>query len=261
MTTLAVVSDTHLSADPVSASALRHALARIEAGTRPDALLLPGDLTADGDPAAYRLLRETLDPVAARLGVPVVTVMGNHDEGGAFRAALGAPESTTRVGGLRVIALDSTVPGHHHGLLGPARLAALAAELDTPAPAGTVLVLHHPPLPSAVPSVDLLRLRDADRLAEVVAGSDVRMIVSGHAHHAGAGALAGIPVWIAPALVYQVDVFPPAGRLRGVAGAGISRIDLIDGATVASAVPLDGDPVYDVDAAERIAWMRARIPG
>jgi len=259
MTWLAVVSDTHLTGDPESAATLRRALDRLGAGTRPDALLLPGDLAADGEPAAYAMLRELLDPI----GAPVVPVMGNHDALAPFTSSFGAPDRVVRVGGARVVALDSTVAGHHHGRLDPDQLKWLAAELTAPAPEGTVLVLHHPPLPSPVPSVDLLRLREPEKLAEVLSGSDVRMIVCGHAHHAGAGVLAGIPVWIAPALYYQVDPFPPAGRLRGIAGAALSRIDLFrDGtdAAVATAVPLDGDPVYDVDAAQRIAWMRERIP-
>jgi 3',5'-cyclic-AMP phosphodiesterase len=256
VTWLAVVSDTHLTADPASAATLRTALARIEAGSRPDALLLPGDLTADGEPGAYALLRELLEPVS----VPVVPVMGNHDELGAFTGAFGTPDRVVRAGGTRIVALDSTIVGHHHGRVEAAQLEWLAAELADPAPEGTVLVLHHPPLPSPVPSVDLLRLREPEKLAEVLSGSDVRMIVCGHAHHAGAGVLAGIPVWVAPALLYQVDAFPPAGRLRGIAGASISRVDLFPDAATATAVPLDGAPVYDVDAAERIAWMRERIP-
>lgn len=256
MTWLAVISDTHLTADPTSTSTLRTALARIEAGARPDALILPGDLAADGEPGAYARLGELLDQVS----MPTVPVMGNHDELGAFTAAFGNPDRVVRAAGTRIIALDSTIAGHHHGRVEAAQLDWLAAELAEPAPEGTVLVLHHPPLPSPVPSVDLLRLREPEKLAEVLAGSDVRMIVCGHAHHAGAGVLGGVPVWVAPALIYQVDAFPPAGRLRGVAGASISRIDLFTDAAVATSVPLDGGPVYDVDAAERIAWMSERIP-
>jgi 3',5'-cyclic AMP phosphodiesterase CpdA len=259
VTSLAVLSDLHLTGDPGSAVVLREALAVVGAGARPDALVLPGDLAADGEPAAYDLLGSALaDSDVA--DVPVVPVMGNHDELGAFTAAFGTPDRAVRVGGARVVALDSTIRGHHHGLVDPDQREWLAAELATPASEGTVLVLHHPPLPSPVPSVDLLRLREPEQLAEVLAGSDVRMIVCGHAHYAGAGALAGIPVWVAPALYYRVDAFPPAGRLRGLSGPAISRIDLLEGSAVATASPLGGDTVYDVDAAERVAWMKERIP-
>ncbi|ODU07555.1 MAG: hypothetical protein ABS81_00095 [Pseudonocardia sp. SCN 72-86] len=274
---LVVITDVHLTADPASAAELRRALARVEAAVRPDALLFAGDLADTGDPAAYRLLRDTVDPVAARTGARVVLAMGNHDERAAFRAGArpdaggrplpGAGDDPARpcatvhdVDGLRVVALDSTVPGHHHGELDDDQLAGLAAELATPAPAGTVVVVHHPPLRSPVPSVDLLRLRRPERLAEAVAGTDVAMIVCGHAHHTGAGALAGVPVWIAPATAHRTDALPPTGRLRGTTGAAVSRVDVGPAGAVATEVLLDGDPVYDVDAAERLAWMRDRIP-
>jgi Icc protein len=53
-----------------------------------------------------------------------------------------------------------------------------------------------------------------------------------------------------PALVYQVDAFPPAGRLRGLRGAAISRVDLVDGAAVTTAMPLGTEPVHDVAVAK-----------
>jgi 3',5'-cyclic AMP phosphodiesterase CpdA len=271
---LVAISDVHLAAegDPQGTEALenlRRALAAVEASlSAADALLLPGDLTADGDPGAYRTLRELVRPVAERLGAEVVRAMGNHDERAAFHGSLlgtARPQETPHdavheVGGLRIVVLDSTVPGHHHGELDEDQLGRLAGVLAEPAPEGTVLVLHHPPLPSPVPSVDLLRLHHRERLAAVIEGRDVRMIVCGHAHYAGAGALAGVPVWIAPALVYRVDALPAAGRLRGARGPAVSRIDLIEGTAVGTAVPLEGATVYDVDAAERLAWMRERIP-
>ena len=48
--------------------------------------------------------------------------------------------------GLRIIALDTSVPGYHHGELTDAQLAWLADVLATPAPHGTLLALT-PPLP------------------------------------------------------------------------------------------------------------------
>jgi hypothetical protein len=62
-------------------------------------------------------------------------------------------------------------------------------------------------------------------------------------------------------LTAAVDAFPPAGRLRGVAAPAFSRIDTLGETVVASAVPCGGSPVYDVDAAERIAWMHEHLQG
>ena len=131
------VSDTHLLAGnrPLggrydTAANLTATLAAVErTGVRPDAIVFTGDLTDLGEPEAYAALREAVEPVAARLGAPIVWVAGNHDERPALRAGLldapPTPDPVTSVhdlGGLRLIALDSTVPGWHHGDLDLAQL-------------------------------------------------------------------------------------------------------------------------------------------
>ncbi|HEX3778396.1 MAG TPA: metallophosphoesterase [Pseudonocardiaceae bacterium] len=265
--TLIQFSDTHICPDGEllhgsvdTFGALERAIDRVlAAGIRVHGLLLTGDLADDGKPEAYRRLAALLRPAAERLGASVVYAMGNHDERTAFAAELldtpldtppsGPLDSVHLIGGVRVIALDSTIPGRPDGRLVPEQLAWLRAELARPAPRGTILVLHHPPLPSPVAPVHLLRLRDAEELAAALAASDVRLVLTGHAHHTGCGALAGIPVWVSPALAYRLDPLPPPGRMRGVGGAGFSRIDLIDGTFVATAVAVGAaDPVYDLDA-------------
>ncbi len=92
--------------------------------------------------------------------------VGNHDVGEAFCAVLGtghlnasgedvgrsAPSvsgvcaAASAVGGLRVVTLDNLVPGEVLGRLGTEQLDWLRRVLARPAPAGTVLVLHHPPI-------------------------------------------------------------------------------------------------------------------
>jgi len=264
--TLLQFSDTHILPEGELMHGQVDTLANLEAaielvaasGARVAALLLTGDLTDSGAPEAYRRLRGVITPFAERIGADVVYVPGNHDERTAFRAELlHGGQSSDRVhwaGGLRIVVLDSSVPGRHDGHLSDAQLGWLAEELARPAPLGTVLVLHHPPLPSPVPTVHLLRLRGADRLGAVVAGSDVRLIVTGHAHHTSSGVLGTIPVWVSPALAYRVDAMSPSGRLRGAEGAGFTRIDLIDGSLVATALPVErGVDVYD---SERDAMVR-----
>ncbi|WP_410656944.1 metallophosphoesterase family protein [Amycolatopsis sp. lyj-112] len=262
--TLIQLSDPHIVADPGgrlhgrvdTLAVLESALDTVtRSGAEVHGLLLTGDLTDDGSPVAYRRLRAAVE----RLGVPIVYAMGNHDDRAAFRSELlGKPGSepyhaTHEIDGVRIVVLDSTRPGRHDGHLDDDQLKWLRTELVKPAPRGTVLVVHHPPLPSPVPTVHLLRLRDAGRLAESLAGSDVRLVVTGHAHHTGCGALAGIPVWVSPALAYRVEALPPRARLVGSAASGLSRIDLIDGAFVATAVDVGAAmPVYDEDEATRV---------
>src|SRR5690606_21282035 len=132
-----------------------------------------------------------------------VWVMGNHDERPAYSAGLFGEESSAPqdrvelVGGLRIVSLDSTVPGYHHGDLRDSQLEWLRDVLAEPAPDGTILALHHPPLPSPVEIMAILELQRMERLADVVRGTDVRGILAGHLHHAMSGMFAGIPVSVA----------------------------------------------------------------
>ncbi|MDO3648426.1 metallophosphoesterase [Nocardia mangyaensis] len=263
--TIVQLTDTHLrpAGELLRGAVDTHAnLTRVltllrEAGRPIDALVLSGDLTDDGSPEAYRRLREAVEPVAAELDAQIVYAMGNHDERVAFAVELLDREpgtvdpdqphdQRTEIDGLRVITLDSTTPHRHDGYLEPEQLVWLAAQLREPAPRGTLLILHHPPLPSSVPATDLLKLDNADELAAVVAGTDVRMILCGHNHLTAAAALAGIPVWIGPALAYRLDPMAPVGRQRGFFGFGYSRVDLVGETILATAIEATpAEAVYD----------------
>ncbi|OCW85225.1 metallophosphatase [Nocardia farcinica] len=276
--TIVQLTDTHIVApggllrDMVDTTEnLRVALERIVgSGRRVDALLLSGDLTDSGDPRAYRRLRSLVEDAAGALDAQIIYAMGNHDVREPFRTelldqdpydetALGAPHDTVHdLRGVRVITLDSTRPTRHEGWLSEAQLGWLRAQLATPSASGTtVLVMHHPPLRSAVAPLDLLRLQDADRLAEAISGTEVAMIVCGHSHVTGSGAIAGVPVWIGPAMSYRLDPFATKGRHRGFVGFGFSRIDVIDGSAVATAIEATAaEPVYDVPEEQTLARLR-----
>lgn len=257
------LSDTHITSggnlhgEVDSLANLVTILSSVEqSGSRPDLLLFTGDLADKGEPAAYARFRSAVEPFADRTGVPVLLVPGNHDERDAFREHLlgwapdGQPVNQVRdVGGLRVVAVDSTVPGAPHGKLGDAQLEWLRAELAAPAPLGTIVAMHHPPISGPAEFGGIVTLHDAGRLAEAVTGTDVLMIVAGHTHHASAGALAGVPVWVATATAYQMDVLAAGGDvMQGRPGSAFTRIDVRNGAAVATHVPvLDGAPLYTVD--------------
>ncbi|MYV97994.1 metallophosphoesterase [Streptomyces sp. SID3343] len=245
---------------------LRQALAAVEAAEpTPTALLFTGDLADTGDIRAYRRLRTAVTEAAARIGAPALYGMGNHDDRSAFREGLlGAAPSTdaydfTHVEkGVRVIMLDSTTPGSHSGDLTDDQLQWLRAELAEPAAGGTVLGLHHPPIPTPLAFLERLSLRDPSRLGRVIAGTDVRIVLTGHNHHATCGALAGIPVWAAPAVAYRADVFPPAGTYQGVTGVGYTRVDLYDDCATATFVPVGPiEPVYAYERAKVDRYLTA----
>jgi len=175
-----------------------------------------------------------------------VFVPGNHDERRFLRAnLLGAPgeesdgpiDQVHRFGHLRLISMDSTIPGDDAGALSDDQLTWLASELETPAPSGTVLALHHPPIHSPITTMDRIGLADADRLARIVSGTDVRLVIAGHNHHASAGMLGTVPVWVCPALSYRSDPMEER-RYVGLPGSAFTRIDVFDGSPLVTVVPL-----------------------
>jgi 3',5'-cyclic-AMP phosphodiesterase len=268
------ISDTHLRAhdsrlyDTVDAEAyLARALAAIDAsGVRPDALIFTGDLADHGEAEAYAAVRALVEPLAERLEAKVIWVMGNHDDRAAFRSALlphdesaaTAPvDRVDELDGLRVVTLDTTVPGSHHGEISPAQLTWLAEVLRTPAPLGTILALHHPPVPSVLDLAASVELRDQRSLARVLRGTDVRAIIGGHLHYSTFATFAGIPVSVASATCYTQDLTVPAGGTRPRDGAqGFNLIHVYDETIVHSVVPVDAaEPLQYVDAAESAARL------
>lgn len=270
------LSDTHLRAggaplyDRVDSEAyLARAIAGIEAsGVRPHALVFTGDLADFGEDDAYVRIRALVEPLAERLGARLIWVMGNHDDRGAFRSHLlpgdaadaAAPvDRVDEVDGMRIITLDSTVPGHHHGEVTTAQRGWLRDVLATPAPLGTILAMHHPPVPSVLDLAASVELRDQRSLADVLRGSDVRAILAGHLHYSTFATFAGIPVSVASATCYTQDLTVPAGGTRPRDGAqGFNLVHVYDETVVHSVVPLDGaDALQYVDAEESQERLRA----
>jgi 3',5'-cyclic AMP phosphodiesterase CpdA len=252
---IAHISDTHLLGGNRKlfstldvASNLTRVLDRLRAGDQKiDALVFTGDLTDIAESDAYRWLRSQVEPAAAEMGAELVWVMGNHDERAAYSRELfddesdGVQDRVYDVGGLRVISLDTSVPGYHHGAITEEQRAWLAQELATPARYGTVLAMHHPPLIAHSPLVRLIELEEMSLLEPIVRGSDVRAILAGHLHYSSFGNFAGVPVSVASATCYTVDLGADKSLLiSAVDGAqSIQLIHLYDDSVVTSVVPAE----------------------
>ena len=250
--TLLQISDTHITSGQLlfgqvdTLAQLERSLRIVAEGRRHfDVMLLSGDLANDGQPEEYRRLRAAVEPVAARLGVPVVYMPGNHDDRAAVRTELmdepagnGAPiDRVLDLDGLRLILVDSTRPGRGDGFFSEEQAAWLSEVLASPAPAGTVLAIHHPPLPTADEFMAEYAFRDRARFSASIAGSDIRLIVSGHWHQPGGGNLAGYPIWIGGSTATTTAPLAPSTE-RFVEGSSVSLIELFgDGSVVAQAVP------------------------
>lgn len=256
------LSDTHLYGDGRlqyglvdTLEALDRVLVRAGELETVDLVVVSGDLSDDGTAASYRLLRERLEPWAAERGAAVAYAIGNHDLPDAFEEVLGERERVLPVRGFRVVTVDTTVARAGYGTVGDIRLARLREVLAEPSANGTIVVLHHPPVPPTTGLFERLRLVDPDPLLEACSEGDVRLILAGHYHHAlitsaGAG---DIPVVVAPAVANTTDVLWPRPRERAERGAGFALVELpADGAVRAHVVrapaPDDGATVYDLDA-------------
>lgn len=275
--TILHLSDTHFVEDrrPLygkidSDAQLAVFLTRLQASAvKPDVIVLTGDLADYGSSDAYERLRAMLEPVAAVYGCKLVWVMGNHDDRGTFRDKLlddlsgdqSPIDSVTEVAGLRVIALDTTVPGRHHGELDDRQLTWLAQQLETPAPFGTFLALHHPPLPTPLPLLQLVELREADRLGGIIKDTDVRGILAGHFHYSSHSQLVGVPVSVAAATCYTQDLLVAEGHTRAHNGAqGANLVHVYSDRVVHAAVSTDlFDSVYEVTP-EHIDAMLSNSP-
>ncbi len=215
-------------------------------GLHPDVIIFTGDLADAGEPEAYSKLRAVVEPFAAELDAELVWVMGNHDNRAALRSSLldeapsMAPLDRVRmVDGLRIITLDTSVPGHHYGEIRKAQLDWLAGELEVPAPHGSILALHHPPIPSVLDLAVTVELRDQASLGRVLKGSDVRAILAGHLHYSTSATFVGIPVSVASATCYTQDLTVAAGGTRGRDGAqACNLVHVYQDTVVHSVIPL-----------------------
>lgn len=241
-----------------------------------DAVVVTGDLADDGSVAAYTTVRELIGGFARSLGTPVFYTTGNHDERSAFTKVLGSghPDAVrdfpgaeraavSTVGGWRLVTLDSLVPGEVYGRLDAAQLDWLRDVLSTPAGQGTVVALHHPPISLGISATQqVFGLRDPEALAEVIRGSDVRVLLTGHFHLQLFGLLAGVPVWVTPGVVNRIDLTTAPGTERAVRGASASLVEL-GGATgpmfhtLHARDPRAHETVYELDE-ERTREIIAR---
>ncbi|MRG58682.1 phosphodiesterase [Agromyces sp. CFH 90414] len=266
---IAHVSDLHLLAGGAplggradTVAALDQAISQLERlSDALDAIVVTGDVADLGEADAYRRARAALEPLAVATGAELVWVMGNHDERAAFRAGLTDDPPTDSpvhrvvdVGGLRIVSLDVTVPGWHHGMIDGETVSWLRAVLAVPAPHGTVLAMHHAPIATPLALMDVLELQGQDALADVLAGSDVRLILGGHLHYATTGTFTGIPVAVAGATAYTMDLSARPRELVGIdGGRSFSVVHLYDDGAITAVVPLGPFDVVSSFGAEFLA--------
>ncbi len=226
---IAQISDCHivdpgaLFADRVdSAAALRAAVATLnELPTRPDLVLMTGDLVNDGTSAQYDHLMELI----ADLPAPVVPIPGNHDDRSELRMRFpilptgGADDPIDFVvdgGAVRIVALDTTIPGRHDGSLDDAQLAWLDAQLAIEPDSPTIVAQHHPPVTSGIVWMDdVCGFADGELEAHIIGRHpQVEAVVSGHLHRSLQRRFAGTISVTCPSTASQLALALGGGALE-----------------------------------------------
>lgn len=218
---IAQLSDLHVCARGERANGVvdtnamaERALQALAAWTpRPDALLLTGDLVETGRADAYAELLHLLASVA----LPLYPVAGNHDEREALAAAFGERfaahshrltgflQYAARLGGLRLLVLDTVVPRRGHGALCATRLTWLAerlAEEDSP----TLVAMHHPPFATGIDHMDAMGLLEGAAALEALVQRhpQVQAILCGHVHRSIQMRFGGTVAATCPSTAHQI---------------------------------------------------------
>lgn len=251
------LTDTHIKAPGARpflnldmSAKLRNVFAAVkELSIQPVCFIISGDLTHEGDTADYQHFRTLVDEAAADFGVPVLVALGNHDHRNHFREGyLGESPSnaayyyTSTVDGLRLIVLDSEISDEGEkveGKLDPTQLEWIKAELTTPAPRGTIIVLHHPPMRNAFRLLDNHILTNPDELAAAIKGSDVIGLLSGHIHFNSLSSFHGIPSAAGAGVAFNLDPTMPKS-MRFIDSSGYNLIMVADGQMIVQPMLLPG---------------------
>lgn len=181
---------------------------------RPHVVVTTGDLTDRATAAEYAAVRDILD----ELVIPNFLIPGNHDDREGLRRAFPHHAYLPRDGfihyavdgfPLRLIGLDTLVPGSEGGLLCRERRAWLEGQLVAAPDRPTFVFMHHPPFRTGIPDLDGSMCAESEGLNTLLARHrQVVRVACGHLHRTTqvqfGGTLAGSVPGVAPELAFNL---------------------------------------------------------
>lgn len=215
---IAQLSDCHIATPDDDFAALYHPARRLddairhvnESLNRPDLVFLTGDLVNSGRAAEYAILRD----LVARFEMPVYLLPGNHDSCVELRAAFpdhsylpaeGPLNYVVEGWPLKLICLDTNIPGRPQGFLTEETLAWLEAELARESTRRVVIFMHHPPFLTGLEMMDTMGLANRDAFLEVISRHrHVERVLCGHLHRAIQKLAAGTLIQTCPSVSHSV---------------------------------------------------------
>ncbi len=215
MMLIAQISDLHMArpgeltlGNAPMAENLARCVAHINQLTRrPDLVLVTGDITHNGLPEEAELAASLLD----RLQMPYFILPGNHDHREVLVQVFGPDHCRVDDDGfvdyviddydLRLVMLDSTMPGAPGGEICERRAAWLADQLEKAPERPTLLFMHHPPASFGVIETDVDGFLGADRLGRILEQHPhVLRVLAGHIHLASLTTWHGVVISTAPSM-------------------------------------------------------------
>lgn len=194
-----------------------------------DLCLFLGDLTNEGEPAAFERFKSLIDPLKR----PVALMVGNHDERASFQAVFPEAEKDPNgfvqyvrdfENGYRLIVLD-TLNGppyeslrRHVGILSADRIKFLQQSLADADGRPVVIAMHHHPFEIGLPGMDAIRLINGPEFVKIVSDyPNVKMILFGHNHRQISGVVHGVPFAcfssLSPQTPFNLTSLDPAGGI------------------------------------------------
>ncbi len=212
---IAQISDTHIAGwgkktfgiAPMAEN-LARCVKHINALTpQPDLVLVTGDISNNG-------LKEEMERAAfilRDLRPPYYVIPGNHDDRALLAKVFGPDACPTEsedfinyvIDGpdLRLITVDTTVPGAPGGEICEVRADWLDRRLSERPEQPTIIFLHHPPIRFGVPETDIDGFVGRERFWRVVGKHpQVERILAGHIHLAALTQWEGVVVSTAPSM-------------------------------------------------------------
>jgi len=215
---IAQLSDPHVAVAGTHFHDLYHTIDKLKAAIervntlspRPDFVVMTGDLVNSGSLEEYAVFRDIMD----NLDIPVFLGIGNHDNRDNFRQAFadtdylpadGFIQYVWKKDNLRLLMLDTHVPGHHHGILCEDRLKWLDETLAQDPDIPTVIFMHHPPFITGIKAMDDMGLKDADAFGKIIEKhSQIIHLFCGHLHRSITSEFYGTPAQICPSTSHKV---------------------------------------------------------
>lgn len=197
-----------------SAASLARTVAELNAlPVRPDLVVATGDLVNDARPQQYDRFQE----IVADLRAPLLPLPGNHDDRTELRRRFagllppGGPDDpidhVVDVGPVRLVLLDTQIPGSVGGRLTAGQLDWLDGVLAEAPERPTVVFQHHPPFVTGIDFMDHDGFDGAAAYESVIGRHpQVELVSCGHLHrtihHRFGGAVAA--TW--PSTCAQLDL-------------------------------------------------------